>query len=81
MLSALQQTGWNGDRGPGHDGGQRMDPNTLKCPSQEKTTKAVPQDYECPACGGAVEIWSDETKSRCPACGHQVLRAEAKLKQ
>lgn len=37
-------------------------------------TAAAPETVECPACGEAVEIWSDEEDATCPECGKTVLR-------
>jgi len=50
-----------------------------KCPSEDPTGRAFPQDYTCPACGASVEIWSDEKQATCPSCNVVVKKEEAEL--
>ena len=56
-----------------------MDSGRL-CPGaralRESTT---PDEHECPRCGVAVALWSDERGRTCPACGALVAKAEATL--
>ncbi len=45
----------------------------LRCPGlsgQRLTSKVLP----CPECGGEVEIFSDESKARCPRCRTPVYK-------
>ncbi|MBF0456898.1 MAG: hypothetical protein HQK99_03280 [Nitrospirae bacterium] len=37
------------------------------------TSAAVPGTVECPECGAALEIWSDEDEVRCNGCGACVV--------
>ncbi|MEI6125571.1 MAG: hypothetical protein WCQ99_03365 [Pseudomonadota bacterium] len=50
-----------------------------KCAGDEK--KLIPEFYICPDCGSEVEIWSDESKRKCPSCHQVVLKDQAKKKQ
>jgi NADH pyrophosphatase NudC (nudix superfamily) len=46
-----------------------------RCPGQdgrELTTTVVP----CPACGAEVEMFSDETRAKCPKCRQWVYKEE-----
>lgn len=43
--------------------------NSPKCPGLEQALIIFPQILYCRDCGAAVEIWSDETKAKCSACG------------
>jgi hypothetical protein len=56
--------------------GDVMADSNQRCPSEDPNARAVPGDYLCPACGTAVEIWSDEAQTTC-ACGAVVVRAAA----
>jgi len=46
----------------------------FKCPGSDQIRNPTPEEIDCPACGGSVEIWSDEAEVRCPACGGTVSR-------
>ncbi len=43
----------------------------LKCPGQSAKTICA-EELVCPGCNLAVEIFSDETRIRCPGCGRSV---------
>ena len=48
----------------------------LRCPGlsgQRLTSTVVP----CPRCGGEIEIFSDESKARCPRCKTPVYKKTA----
>jgi predicted RNA-binding Zn-ribbon protein involved in translation (DUF1610 family) len=45
-----------------------------KCAGDDPTKKAVPEIFTCPECGGEVEIWTDESKGKCPSCGKVMLK-------
>jgi DNA-directed RNA polymerase subunit RPC12/RpoP len=40
----------------------------FKCPGIDQNLKAIPKLYSCLQCGAEVEIWTDETKGKCPSC-------------
>ena len=44
-----------------------------KCPGQY-TSKLRVEIYKCPKCGAEVEIFSDETRTKCQKCGTMVFR-------
>jgi len=44
-----------------------------KCPGSFNSTQPAPRQFNCPSCGTAVEIWSDEVRGTCPACGRFVF--------
>ncbi len=44
------------------------------CPGSRTLRDPVPEEFACPRCGAAVEIWSDEAQRRCPSCGMAVRR-------
>ena len=44
-----------------------------KCPGQD-TCKLRVELYKCPNCGAEVEIFSDETHTKCQKCGTMVFR-------
>jgi NADH pyrophosphatase NudC (nudix superfamily) len=44
-----------------------------KCPGQDKRN-IRPQIIDCPYCGYAVELFSDELKTNCPKCGNCVYK-------
>ncbi len=44
----------------------------LKCPGLDRALISIPKDFTCPTCQGVVEIWTDETKRKCPRCGTMV---------
>ena len=53
-------------------------PTMDKCPGQDLrflTTEEIP----CPSCGTLVELFSDEQKRRCHACGARVTRDAAPM--
>ncbi len=39
-----------------------------KCPGPERAPEPRPETYQCPECGGEVEMWTDEKKAKCPGC-------------
>lgn len=41
----------------------------LRCPRSDPLLTTRPENFNCPACGAAVEIWSDEKNGRCQGCG------------
>jgi predicted RNA-binding Zn-ribbon protein involved in translation (DUF1610 family) len=47
-----------------------------KCPGGE-LRHLTAEDVKCQSCGAAVEMFSDEQKRTCPACGHRVTRETA----
>ena len=46
----------------------------FKCPGSGPIRDPYPEEINCPSCGQAVEIWSDEAEVRCAACGGIVSR-------
>jgi len=44
-----------------------------RCPGQDRRNLKI-DTYECPQCGYAVEIFSDEMKALCPRCGFCLRR-------
>lgn len=36
-----------------------------------------PRYVKCPFCGEEVEMWTDETKKKCPKCSGEIFAAEA----
>ncbi len=44
-----------------------------RCPGGELRNLHV-EDVTCPRCGTSVELFSDEQRRRCPACGTRVTR-------
>ena len=50
--------------------GMTMDnPLNLRCPQSDPPSTPRPDTSRCPACGVAVEIWTDEKIGRCRSCG------------
>ena len=47
-----------------------------KCPGAKSFLQPKPEMTRCPSCGEEVEIWTDETKTTCPACKATVMRQE-----
>ena len=47
-----------------------------KCPGAKSFLQPKPEMRRCPSCGEEVEIWTDETKTTCPACKATVMRQE-----
>jgi DNA-directed RNA polymerase subunit RPC12/RpoP len=47
-----------------------------RCPGQDGRSLTV-EVYQCPKCGGEVEIFSDETRAKCQKCGERVCRDRA----
>ncbi len=43
----------------------------IRCPGAVNLRLEV---RACPVCGGEVEIFSDEYKTRCPSCGTELFR-------
>ncbi len=46
------------------------------CPGSRTIREPIPEFIDCPDCGREVEIWTDELKATCSACGGKVLRAQ-----
>jgi len=44
------------------------------CPGARFLRQPRPEIFECPDCGEEVEIWSDEIRGTCSACGRHVFR-------
>ena len=44
------------------------------CPGSKFLRQPKPELFSCPSCGEEVEIWSDELKGHCPACGRTVMK-------
>lgn len=44
------------------------------CPGSKKLRSPKPESIDCPSCGYAVEIWSDEIRAECPRCKKYVVR-------
>lgn len=49
----------------------------FKCPGIDQNLRAIPQLYCCPQCGADVEIWTDETKGKCPSCKRMIFQEQA----
>ena len=48
-----------------------------KCPGARRFLQPKPEIIICPHCGGEVEIWTDEVRRTCRACGGSVRREQA----
>ncbi len=46
------------------------------CPGSRSIRQPTPEYLKCPECGAEVEIWTDELKATCSACGGKVYRAQ-----
>jgi predicted RNA-binding Zn-ribbon protein involved in translation (DUF1610 family) len=46
----------------------------FKCPGSDLIKSPRAEEIDCPGCGEAVEIWSDEAEVACPNCGTLVFR-------
>lgn len=46
----------------------------FKCPGSQKFSQPYPEFVKCPSCREEVEIWSDETMTKCPKCKKTVTR-------
>jgi hypothetical protein len=44
------------------------------CPGAKFLRQPRPEIFPCPDCGAEVEIWSDEIRGTCSACGRNVFR-------
>ena len=40
-----------------------------ECPGSKDIKQPKPEDIKCRSCGADVEIWSDETETKCKKCG------------
>jgi len=49
----------------------------FKCPGSQKFSQPEPQEIKCTFCGEKIEIWTDETKTKCPKCKKTVTRDQA----
>jgi len=45
-----------------------------ECPGSKILKQPRPEIFTCPDCGYEVEIWTDEIRRKCPACGRMVTR-------
>lgn len=52
----------------------------LKYPGIDHTLATEPGSYPCPECGGEMEIRTDETKVKCPACSKFINREALSFK-
>ena len=48
------------------------------CPGDDPSKKRSPELFECPKCGGEVEIWTDEESGKCSVCHAVVYRKDLK---
>jgi hypothetical protein len=39
------------------------------CPGSNEIRKPKPEDIPCRHCGKTIEVWSDETETKCRYCG------------
>ncbi len=46
------------------------------CPGSLAIKDPTPEDFPCPNCGAAVEIWTHELKADCPQCHTTVFKAK-----
>ena len=46
----------------------------FKCPGSQKFSQPEPEEINCPSCGEKIEIWTDESKTKCPKCKKTVTR-------
>ena len=46
------------------------------CPGIKNFLRPVPEYFQCPSCGGSVEIWSDEDLGVCDTCEKEFSRPE-----
>ncbi|GBD98315.1 hypothetical protein BMS3Abin07_00326 [bacterium BMS3Abin07] len=44
------------------------------CPGSKEIRNPYPEEILCVFCGAKVEIWSDETETKCRKCGEIVTR-------
>lgn len=44
------------------------------CPGSREIRSPFPEEMTCFFCGSSVEIWSDETETKCKSCGKEVSR-------
>ena len=40
-----------------------------ECPGSKEIKEPKPEEIKCRYCGAVVEIWSDETETKCKSCG------------
>jgi DNA-directed RNA polymerase subunit RPC12/RpoP len=45
-----------------------------ECPGSKLIKQPVPEEIKCPFCQAEVEVWTNETKVRCTACGRIIFR-------
>jgi hypothetical protein len=45
-----------------------------ECPGSKEIRHPKPEEITCLHCGTEVEIWSDETETKCKSCGKSVSR-------
>jgi len=44
------------------------------CPGSKEIRSPYPEEIRCIFCSSVVEIWSDETETKCKSCGREVSR-------
>ncbi len=44
------------------------------CPGSREIKQPSPEDITCCHCGKVIEIWSDETETKCRHCGKMSMR-------
>lgn len=44
------------------------------CPGSKEIKQPKPEELFCRSCGASIEIWSDETETRCKKCGELNMR-------
>ena len=44
------------------------------CPGSQNLKQPRPEIFRCPFCGEELEIWTDETETKCTKCGRKVYR-------
>ena len=47
-----------------------------ECPGPNRKRPIVPEEYNCPACGATIEIWSNDEKTVCPECAKELSHSD-----
>ncbi len=45
-----------------------------ECPGSKEIREPKPEDITCRSCGSDIEIWSDESETKCKSCGKMASR-------
>lgn len=45
-----------------------------ECPGSKDIKNPSPEELSCGKCGASVEIWTDESETKCKSCGNTVTR-------